>query len=153
LKLRADEHVSQEIVRAVREMALSPGWELSHVVEEGDRGSSDEHWITRFAAQGGNAILSADTDFFLLPVQVMAVFNTGMKVIHFPSRWANAGCSMQAAHTLLWWGRIEKKIAEMRQRQCFRPPWNVGESGDLSEVRIDYQSATKKLKKANRRAA
>lgn len=36
MKIRADEHVSIGIVRAVREMALSPGWELSQVIEAGE---------------------------------------------------------------------------------------------------------------------
>jgi hypothetical protein len=152
LKVRADEHISQEIVRSVREMALTPGWELSHVVEAGDGGAKDEHWITRFANQGGHAILSGDTDFFLLPVQVVAVFQTGIRVIHLPSKWSNAGCRMQATHILLWWGRIERKISEMKGRQCYRPPWNIAESGELKEVSIDFHEAHKKLRKAARRA-
>jgi predicted nuclease of predicted toxin-antitoxin system len=152
LKIRADEHVSKEIVRAVREMALSPGWELSHVVEEGDKGTADDHWITRFANDGGHAILTADSDFFSLPVQVVAVLNTGVKVIHLPHKWANASCHLQAAHILLWWKRIEKKVTEMKARECYRPPWNINESGDLKQVKIDYAEAQKKQRKRSRRS-
>ena len=153
MKVRADEHVSQEIVRAVREMALSAGWELTHVIAEGDNGKSDEHWITRFAKDGGHAILSADRDFLSVPVQVLAVFNTGIRVIHLPPKWANATCHLQAAHILLWWKRIEKKISAMDQRECFRPPWNIDEGGELRKVDIDYAEAHKKQKKAARRSA
>ena len=110
MKIRADEHVSKEIGRAVRELALSPGFELTHVIEIGDRGSDDVHWITRFALDGGDAIISADTDFCKRPHQVMAVNNTGLRLIHLPSRWANARGDLQAAHILLWWRRIEAKL-------------------------------------------
>lgn len=148
MRIRADEHVSKEIVRAVREIALSAGWELTHVREVGQNGAADEHWITAFANDGGHAILSADTDFFLLPPQVVAVFNTGIKVIHLPPKWANAPCHMQAAHILLWWKRIEKKIEAMKARECFRPPWNIDRAGELRQVSIDYDKAHRKIRKA-----
>ena len=35
MKIRADEHVSPEIVRAVRDIALTPPFELSHVFDDG----------------------------------------------------------------------------------------------------------------------
>jgi hypothetical protein len=149
LKIRADEHVSPEIVRAVREMALSAGWEITSVIEMGDRGLQDDHWITRFAREGGSAILSADTDFFKLPSQVIAVAKTGMKIIHFPPKWANAGCHLQAAHTLLWWRRIEEALTTMKPRECYRPPWNINESGELNRVQVDYARAYKKQRKAD----
>lgn len=153
MKVRADEHVSLEIVRAVRGMALTPGWDLSHVVESGDRGAKDEHWITRFARQGGNAIITGDTDFLKRPHQVLAVNRTGMRVIHMPSKWANARCELQAAHVLLWWRRIERCVANMRQRECFRPPWNVSEDGELLKINVDYQNADKWEKRQAQRAA
>jgi len=152
MKIRADEHVSSEIVGAAREIALSVGWELTHVVDEGDGGAADEHWITRFAKQGGDAILTADTDFLKLPNQVVAIFNTGVKVIHLPHRWANAGRHLQASHILLWWRRIEATIESMKARECYRPPWNIDESGKLQRVQIDYAEAHKKQKKADRRS-
>ena len=153
MKVRADEHVSLEIVRSVRAMALSNGWELSHVIEVGDRGSTDEHWITRFANEGGHAIISGDTDFFRRQHLVLEVNRTGLRIIHMPSKWANARCELQAAHILLWWKRIERTISEMGQRECFRPPWNVTEDGTLNKVKVDYQGADKWGKRQAKRAA
>jgi hypothetical protein len=74
-----------------------------------------------------------------------------MKVIHFPAKWANAKVHLQAAHTLLWWPRIEEKIKTMKGRECYRPPWNLSESGELTKVTIDYAEAYKKVRKADRR--
>jgi hypothetical protein len=152
VRVCADEHVSPEIVHAVREMALSQDWEITSVIEEGDGGSADDHWITRFARQGGSAILSADTDFLKVPVQVVAVFNTGVRVIHLPARWANAPCHMQASHILQWWKRIEIQIKVMKGRECYQPTWNLVDTGELKRIQIDYAEAHKKLKKANRRS-
>jgi hypothetical protein len=81
LRIRADEHISPEIVRAVREIALSAGWELTQVTDVGDRGSSDEHWATKFAGEGGNAILSGDTDFFKHHQLVLAINRSGLRVM------------------------------------------------------------------------
>lgn len=148
MKIRADEHVSPEIVKAVNATALSKGFELSHVYDAMQDGHDDDHWITVFAADGGKAILTADSDFHKRPAQVVAVFNTGMKVIHLPPKWGNAKCGLQAAHILLWWGRIEKCLMAMAERECYRPPWDVSEAAKLSRINVDFQAAHRKLKKA-----
>src|SRR5262245_28753405 len=108
-------------------MALHSDWELTSVITEGDRGVSDVHWITRFGRSGSNAILTVDTDFLSRPHQVMAVHDLGLKIIHLPHKWSNARCDLQAAHILLWWKRIEATLSCMKQRECYRPEWNLKE--------------------------
>ncbi len=147
MKIRADEHISPEIVQAVKNMALGSGFEISHVFDANQAGRKDEHWLTEFAKEGGEAILTADADFHKRPAQVMAVFNTGMKVIHLPPKWGNARCGLQAAHILLWWTRIEKCLTAMGKKECYRPPWDVRETGKLSKVEVDFQAAQRTLKK------
>jgi hypothetical protein len=153
LRIRADEHVSEEIVHAVRQMVLSPGIELSHIIEVGSRGAGDVPWVSAFANEGGDAILSGDNDFLDRHQQVMAVHDAGLKIIHMPHKWCNAKCHLQAAFMLTWWRRIEAKLAECGARECWRPPWNINESGDLMKVTIDYQRARKKVKKATANSA
>lgn len=153
MRIRADEHVSPEIVRAVREMALTPGWEITQVTQVGDRGSEDEHWISKFAREGGHAVLSGDTDFFKRHHLVLEVNKTGLRVIHLPSKWANARCDLQAAHILLWWRRIEKTISTMSGRQCYRPKWNIKEDGELDRIKVDYQDADRWQRKRAKRNA
>ena len=148
MRIRADEHVAEAIITAVREIALRDGWTLDSVVSARQAGKSDVHWITEFMADGGAVILSADRDFLENPPQVDAVFRTGAKVIHLPPKWGQAKGTMQSAHILMWWARIEECILAMKPRQCFRPPWNINETGELQPVAIDFQSAQKKLKKA-----
>ncbi|WP_033927069.1 hypothetical protein [Sphingomonas sp. 35-24ZXX] len=151
MKIRADEHVAEAIIRAVREIALRDGWTLDSVVSAEQAGKPDVHWITEFMLGGGDAILSADRDFLENPPQVAAVFRTGAKVIHLPPKWGQAKGALQSAHILMWWARIEACIVSMKPRQCYRPPWNINETGELQAIAIDFQAAHKKLKKANRK--
>jgi hypothetical protein len=151
LRIRADEHVAPAIVQAVKQIALSDGFELTSVLKEGFKGASDVHWITAFAADGGEAILTADTDFLKQPPQVRAVERTGVKVIHLPAAWANASLAVQAGHILIWWQRIEAQLGAMRQRQCFQTPFTVSDSLPLKQIVIDFQAVNKKAKKAARR--
>ena len=102
MKIRTDEHVSPIIASTIDDLTLRAGWEISSVLSAGDQGASDVHWITRFAQHGGDAILSADQDFVRLAPQINAVFDTGMKVILLPPKWANATAHLQAAHILQW---------------------------------------------------
>lgn len=152
MRIRADEHVSREIVRMVCELALSPSFEFSSIFDVGHDGSPDQYWATEFAKDGGDAILTADTDFFRKPNQVVAIDRTGLKVIHLPSRWANARAHLQAAHILMWWPRIEIKLREANPREVWMVQWNINEDGELKRKKVDYGAARKKLRKAARRS-
>jgi hypothetical protein len=150
VKIRADEHVSPPIVRFIRELALSPGWELSSVREVGHGGDGDVTWVTKFAREGGDAILSADKDFFRRPQQMVAVCDAGLRVVHMPPKWANSSRNMQASHILFWWEKIESTLSASRPRQCWRVPWGFSGTA-LTLVKVNYEDSRKRLKKAKRR--
>lgn len=150
MRIRADEHVAPAIVEAINAIALGTGFELTSVLKTGFKGASDVHWITAFAADGGDAILTADTDFLKQPPQVQAVERTGVRVIHLPSAWANATLALQASHLLAWWKRIEAQLAAMKERECYTMSFNVSEDAALKKVALDFQGMNKKAKKANR---
>jgi PIN domain-containing protein len=151
VKIRADEHVSLEIVRAVRDIALTPPFELSHVFDDGHGGLGDVSWVTKFANAGGRVILSADGDFLNRPHQVMAIWDKELVLIHLPSRWQNAKRHEQAAHILLWWDRIEKALRTASPRQCWRVPYEFSREAALTRISVDYGKAQKKVRKAERR--
>ncbi|MFQ5972369.1 MAG: DUF5615 family PIN-like protein [Alphaproteobacteria bacterium] len=152
MKIRADEHVSQSIVRMICELAPTPGLEFTSIYDVGHGGTGDDYWATEFANDGGQAIVSADTDFFRKANQVVAIDRTGLKVIHLPSKWANAPSHLQAAHILMWWPRIKRKLQEAKSREVWLVPWNINEDGELRRKKVDYAAHYKKLKKAQRRA-
>ena len=150
MRIRADEHVSPSIVRIVTELALSPGFEITSVIGAGHRGTEDQYWVTAFATDGGDAIITADTDFFKRPNQIVAVDETGLKVIYLSSKWASAPGYLQAAHILMWWPRIEQRLLAAKQREVWAVKWNINEAGELERRKIDFGAARKKLRKAQR---
>lgn len=147
MKIRIDENISPHLAKYIRVQVLRDGWELTHVREIGHGGKDDDHWITLFAKEGGNAIITGDDDFIKKPEAVNAVFDTGMRVIHLPKRFCNSQIDMQSAHLLLWWRRIEQKIETMSQRECYSPPWNLAQKGELRKTNIDFAKAQKKRRK------
>lgn len=151
MRVRFDEHVAPTLVSAVQEIAGSADWEISSVLHVGHHGYSDEHWITAFAHEGGKAIISADRDFLSLEPQINAVFDTGIRVIHLPSRWAQSRISLQTAFIFQWWARIEETIKNMHERECYRPEWNISEVGKMKKIKIDFQKAQKLRRKNNRK--
>jgi PIN like domain len=153
VKIRADEHVSPEIVRAIRDIALTPPFKLSHVYDEGHGGFGDVSWVTKFAEAGGQVILSADGDFLNRPHQVMAIWDKGLVLIHLPTKWQNAKRHEQAAHILLWWGRIESVLRTATPRQCWRVPYEFSREAALTRLSVDYGRAQKKVRKAERRTS
>lgn len=153
MKIRTDEHVAPAIVAAIRDVGLSDSaWDVSSVLQVGQQGHGDVHWITAFAKSGGEAILTADRDFIAKPPQVQAVFETGIKVIHLPPKWGQQSGDLQAAFVLLWWGRIERTLSEMKPRECYRPAWNLNTEGELKRVSLDFQKAQKRLKREKRKS-
>ena len=154
MRIRADEHITKKIVRSVNEICgqeLIDDVELSSIYDEGHHGSSDEYWATEFAKNGGSAILTADTDFFRKPNQIVAIHQTRLNVFHLPPRWANARAHLQAAHILMWWPRIAAKVRERKRGELWTIPWNIREAGELKQGKINYQEAYAKLKRSQRR--
>ena len=154
MRIRADEHISVKIVRSINEICGQGQFgefDLSSVYDEDHQGSSDEYWVTEFAKKGGNAILTADTDFFRKPNQIVAIHQTRLTVFHLPQRWANAQAHLQAAHILMWWPRIVATLRDGKQSEVWTVPWNIRESGELKQRKIDYQEAYTKLRRSRRR--
>jgi len=100
LKIRADEHVSPKIVRAIQSLALSDGWELTHVRDHPSARTADETWMPRFALEGGQVILSADRKI-LRPHQLAAISQGNLIGVFLSAKWAEARRYAQAAH-ILW---------------------------------------------------
>lgn len=143
MKICADEHIAEKIVRAVRELVLSPGWNLTHVKEQGDGGASDVHWVTKFGKSGGKVILSADTDMFKHPQLLTAIADAGMMVVYLPPRWANSVRHLQAAHLIYNWPKIEAALSTAKAKDVLKVPFNFA-NAPIEKIPVDYDKAQKK---------
>lgn len=150
MKVCTDENISPRIVKAIDAIAKGDGFEITSVRDLGMDGCEDCYWIKRFAKMGGEAIVTADTDFLKKAPQIIAIEETGLIVIHMPRKWANATARLQLAHMLIWWPRIEDTLKKSNPRECWQPPWNIKETGSLKPIDLDFPAARKKLKKAQR---
>lgn len=146
MKIRADEHISRKIVRAIAELALRDGWELTHVRDVHDRRTADETWIPRFAREGGKAILSGDRKMRGRPHQIAAISESGLVCVFLSHEWSTARRTVQAASLLFWWERIEAKISVAKPRECWLVPFEFSK-GDLMPYSISYD----KIEQQNRK--
>ncbi len=140
MKVRADEHISPKIVRAVQAIALSDGWDLTHVRDFNSARTADETWIPRFVLEGGQVILSADRRILSRPHQLLAISEGNLIGVFLPAKWAEARGHAQAAHILWWWPRIEAAIKASKPKQCWRVPYEFGEA-NIEEITINYEEA------------
>ena len=143
--------MSEKIVASISDLTLIRNLEISSIYSASQRGSSDFHWATQFSKEGGDAIITADTDFFKRHHLVVAIQDTGLKVIHLRSQWANSRFTLQAAFLLLWWDRIYDTLSTCDKRELYQVPWQFGLEANLVRKPLDFQNARKKVKKANRR--
>lgn len=153
MRIRADEHVPRKIVPLVSDLILSNGWELTHVRDVGDGGTSDEHWITKFGREGGNAILTADQNIINVnkkPHETLAICQAGVVGIFLHHGWANSPAHMQVAHLLFWWERIEELIRAASPRTCWRVPFSFGKD-TIKQLNVDFGKARQKAKKRGKR--
>lgn len=142
MKIRADEHISPKIVRAVQSLVLAAGWELSHVREHHTARTADETWIPRFVLEGGKAILSADRRMLSRPHQTVAIADGGLICVFLSKQWAQAKRHEQAAQILHWWPCIEKTLAVSQAKDCWRVPNGYGQ-GELEKIVVNFEKAAK----------
>lgn len=132
MKICADEHVSIKVIKAIREVVLKEGVELSSVEEKGQRGHPDVSWATAFQKDNGTAILTADRGFTKGP-QKKAIQGTGLQVVLLPKKWAGSLAHVQAAFILFWWSKIEKAVEGGKNSDIWTIGWSFNEKGQLKK--------------------
>lgn len=98
--------------------------------------TADETWIPRFAAEGGNAILSADRNILVRPNQLKALAESKLVAVFLSAKWASSRRHIQAAHVLHCWPRIEKVIEQSQPSQCWRVPFGFDDA-PIELIQID----------------
>jgi predicted nuclease of predicted toxin-antitoxin system len=141
VKVRADEHVAPKIVRALKEVSLSPGWELSHVRDSHGARTADETWVPKFASEGGRAIITADANMLKRPHQILAIQQSGVIGLILPSVWAQSKRHVQASSLIYFWPEIEACFTAGAPGEFWRIPTHL-HRGPLEKLNINYAQAT-----------
>lgn len=114
MKLIGDEHVSPKIITEIREKCLPSraGWTIESVVGSKYAGREDEDWVSAFASDGGNVLISADRDMLQRHTMIVQIALTGLVGIYVRGGYANSTRLEQLAHIFAWWPKIEEKIID-----------------------------------------
>lgn len=140
MKIRADEHVAPKIIRALKDLTLSTGWELSHVREVHGARTADETWVPRFASEGGKAIITADANMLKRPHQILAIRQSNVVGLILPHTWASSRRHVQASSLIYFWPEIEACFSAAQPGDFWRIPAAL-HRGPLEKLDIDYDTA------------
>jgi hypothetical protein len=148
LRICADENVSPLLSRLIREALLGKGHVLDTVDDHQARSVDDEIWVRKFAKAGGEAIVGGDGRMLTRPHEVVAIAETGLRLVVLAPQWAQQAKHVQISYLFFWWPAIERALSSASPRHCFKVPWSWSPKDSLSPVPLDFQDAYKKLKKA-----
>jgi hypothetical protein len=149
LRICADENVAPKLTELICEQLLSKSNILQTVDHYQAKGVDDPIWVRKFASAGGEAIVSGDFNLTKRASEIVAIAETGLRLIVLDQKWPRAPKHIQIAYLFYWWPEIEKVFAGAKPGQCFKVPWSWPEKLDglIEPLKLDVQGAYKKLKK------
>ena len=148
MRLCADENVGPALTRLIRDTILSKKHQLDTVDDYAARGVDDQVWVRRYADAGGEAIIGADNAMTRKPHEIVAIVETGLRLVILDERWPRERLHLQASYLFYWWPHIEAVLETMRPGTVSKVPWGWGRADDaIKPVRLDAQNAYRKLRK------
>lgn len=138
LKVALDEHVPNDVARALR--ALSGSDRLLRVSIVSARqyavpsAASDVPWLRRFAARGGNVVVSGDYRMRSRLHEQQALCEAGFIVFFMARAWNQMRCHEKCAMLIRWWPHILEKAQASRPGQFFelRHVWTGSDMRDVT---------------------
>lgn len=121
---------------------------LETVDDHRARGVEDEIWVRRFANAGGEAIVSGDAAMTKRPHEIVAINETGLRLVVLDERWPRQKKHIQISYLFYWWPHIEAALALAGVGKCLKVPWGWGDpTGAIKPLPIDLQKAYKQIKR------
>ena len=149
MKICADENLSVRLVSVVNELSSNMPL-LLHVRDIKANGVPDRIWVRNFAETGGEAIISGDFAMTNRPAELIALGETGLKLIVLPTAFVGAGILRQTAYTLMWWPKIVEILRGAPTGSYVKLPWNMNMPRISAWQKIDIASARQRWKKSTR---
>lgn len=150
MKIRLDENISYRVADAIKAyMANRPGFEVSWVRQDNDPGTSDPAWLTKFAADGGDAIVSGDARILQHWPDLVAYTESGLISFFPPPQYAELVGYGKAAFILRWWPAIVEKIKGAERGDRFRMPYSWAPDVSKFQVLVDPRLKTDEQRAKN----
>lgn len=151
MRICADENVARKLSGLIREQLLSPIHILETVDDHQAVGIDDQIWVRKFAAAGGEAIVSGDFAMTKRAHEIVAIAETGLRLIVLDQAWARQKKHVQVAYLFFWWPLIEEALVASKPRQCLKVPAGWDHKNPIAPIKIDLQDAYAKVKKATKK--
>ena len=150
MKVRLDENLSYRVSGAIRAILSGrTGLVVDWVRDEHPPGVTDPSWISKFAADGGAAIVSGDADILQHWPDLIAYMESGLISFFPPPGFDRLRGYGQASLFLRWWPCIVEKIKMSRAGDAWRLPmsWtpDVTSFKKLEDPRFDSAEKRQRL--------
>jgi hypothetical protein len=83
----------------------------------------DENWLRRFAADGGQIIISGDTRMRARPHELLALSQSGLISYFFERKWSGRNFFTKAAMLMHWWPEVRKQMDTAEKGSCWEIPF------------------------------
>jgi len=121
--------------------------------DEDYKPNNDVPWIKRFAAAGGKAIVSGNTQMRFVPHERMALVQNGMLVFFFDSKWNEWDFFRKVSLLIYHWPAIAARIKGGRAPAFWYIPLSWNEKAKLRKVPTEDPRLIKAKKAAKPRRA
>lgn len=149
MKVAFDENIPVVMVRVFETLAreqLIPGVEVFSASAYRPRDEKgDDNWVKRFAASGGQIVISGDVQMRSRLHERAALAQAGVVTYFFQAQWSNFNSFSKSAMLMQWWPHLLEHMGTARPASCWEIPvsWNVRE---LKDVSTDPAQITKEKK-------
>ena len=123
MKVRLDENLSYRVAGAIRAILTGrTGLHVDWVRDIHPPSTKDPSWISQFAAEGGNAIVSGDANILQHWPDLIAYMESGLVSFFPPPSFDKLKGYGQASLILRWWPCIVEKIKVSSPGDAWRLP-------------------------------
>ncbi|WP_163005998.1 hypothetical protein [Methylobacterium brachiatum] len=161
-----DEHVPSALVRVLQSFSnerqfrkLTGGYTIERArdyapkVDDPDYlKGSDVPWVRRYAAAGGQVIISGDTNMMSEPHERLALLEEKMIVCFFGSQWSGWKFYKKCALVINWWPTIVKTMTTADQGTFWRVPASWQEDGNLDPLPTEDKKLLRMVRQRERQA-
>lgn len=166
MRVAFDEHVPSALVRVLQSFSeerkfkrLSGGYLIEQardyapsIDDEDYLKGSDVPWVKRYAAAGGQIIISGDTNMMSEPHERLALLEEKMIVCFFGSQWSEWKFYKKCALVINWWPAIVRTMGTADRGTFWRVPSNWQEDGELEPLPTEDKRLIRILRQRERQA-
>lgn len=149
MKIAFDENVPRGMVRVFQALAGDEEALKAVIVSardyRPDQERGDEHWVKRFAQDGGGFIISGDVHMRSRRHELAALVELGLVTYFFEGRWSTANFFTKSAMLLHWWPILAEHMLTASRGTCWEIPYQWTWK-DLTDVSADPSQIEKSIR-------